>query len=469
MRYLSLFSGIESATLAWHSLGWAPVAFSEIEPFCHQLLQHHYPDVPNLGNIEDITEDIIQSLGSIDLIVFGSPCQDLSVAGKRNGLSGNRSGLFLKAIDIIHWARKLNGLRYAVWENVPGVFSSRQGKDFSEVLRLFTGCSHTLSKKRKWQTSGMAIGPESLCEWRVLDAQHFGVPQRRRRVFAFVDFTETERAQPVLFESQGMCRDTEKGRAQKQDLASTLEAHATAGGFPVSDGACANHIVVDPHPFDMEAFNQYGDGSKASTLKQRDYKDATDLVVEPMPIHDQATRSIGKRADKQDGKGNGLGIGSPGDPMNTLTSGDHHAICYCATQNDACRDAGNEQSPTLRAGSNGGVVNPMIAYEIWGGSKRTDRPEGGFYINETEISKPMDANRGLDPVCNQGGIAIQQSHSIVRRLTPIECERLQGIPDNWTKIPYRNKPAENCPDTPQIPGHWQRHGRTGHALDRPAN
>ncbi|MFK0571036.1 DNA cytosine methyltransferase [Endozoicomonas sp.] len=405
MRYLSLFSGIESATLAWEPLGWTPVAFSEIEPFCNALLEHHYPTIPNLGDIKDITEFDLQSLGSIDIIVFGSPCQDLSVAGKRSGLSGNRSGLFTKAIDIIHWAIKHNNLRYAVWENVPGVFSSNSGKDFQEVLRLFTGNSHHLREKKKWQTSGIALGSQSLCEWRVLDAQHFGVPQRRRRVFAFVDFTGNERAEPVLFEPQGVCGNPPQSRPQKEDLADTLEARTTGGGFPGSDGACSNHIVVDsPQPFDMEAFGQYGNGTKASTLKQRDYKDATDLVIEPLPIHDQATRSIGKRADKQDGKGNGngLGIGKPGDPMNTLTSGDHHAVCYCGTQNDALRDLADEKCPTLRAGSNGGVVNPVVS-----------------------------------------------TASIVRRLTPTECERLQGIPDDWTKIPYRKKTAENCPDTPR--------------------
>lgn len=449
MRYLSLFSGIESATLAWHGLGWTPVAFSEIEPFCNALLSHHYPDVPNLGNIDGITETTIQSLGPIDLVVFGSPCQDLSVAGKRSGLSGNRSGLFTRAIDIINWARKHNGLKYAVWENVPGVFSSHQGKDFSEVLRLLTGYGHTLREGQKWQTSGIALGSESLCEWRTLDAQYFGIPQRRRRVFAFVDFTETERTEPVLFEPEGLRGNPEKGREKKQDLAGTLEARLTAGGFPGTDGACANHIVVNPPCF--------WDGSQTSQCldaviaKQQcmPEKNRFPAILEPVPIHDQATRSVGKRADKQDGKGNGLGIGKPGDPMNTLTSGDHHAVCYCGTQNDALRDLADNQCPTLRAGSNGGVVNPMITYEVWGGSKRKDRPEGGFYVNETETSKPLDCTKGLDPSCSQGGMAIQSNHSIVRRLTPVECERLQGIPDNWTQIPYRKKPADQCPDTPR--------------------
>ena len=323
------------------------------------------------------------------------------MAGKRNGLSGTRSGLFVHAINIIHWARQYNNLKYAVWENVPGVFSSNQGADFSEVLRLFTGYGYQLAKGEKWQTSGIAVGEQSICEWRTLDAQYFGVPQRRRRVFAFVDFTETPRTEPVLFESESLYRDTATGQPPKQDIAGTLEARTNAGGFPGTDGACASHIVVDirqdpvvsnkaltldasrpspngilsQRPFDMEAFGQYGNGSLASTLKQRDYKDATDLVVEPVPIHDAATRFRGKRSGKQDGKGNGLGVGQPGDPMNTLTRGDKHAIF---SQQGQC-----------------------------------------------------------------------DTDSFVRRLTPVECERLQGIPDDYTKIPYRNKPADHCPDTPR--------------------
>ena len=321
MKYLSLFSGIEAVSVAWRDLGYEPVAFAEIEPFCCELLSQRFPDIPDFGDIETITESDIRALGPIDLVVFGSPCQDLSVAGKREGLSGERSGLFKSAIRIIHWANTNNGCRFALWENVPGTFSSNQGADFSDVLRLFTGIEYPVPEKG-WQTSGAAVGPDALCEWRILDAQYFGVPQRRRRLFAFVDFGNWSGREPVLFESTGVYRDFKKGRKAREELAGPLEARTTSGGFPGTDGACANHIV--PVPYDMQRMGLYGTGHKASSLKQRDYKDATDLVV--IPIHDQAT---------------------------------------------------------------------------------------------------------------------------VRRLTPIECERLQGLPDNWTQIAWRNKPADQCPSTPR--------------------
>src|SRR5699024_3201044 len=118
MRLLSLFSGIEAASVAWEPLGWECVAVSEIEPFPAAMLQHHYPSVPNLGDVTRITEDDIKALGPIDLVVFGSPCQDLSVAGRREGIKGEQSGLFFSAIKIIEWARKHNGCRFALWENV---------------------------------------------------------------------------------------------------------------------------------------------------------------------------------------------------------------------------------------------------------------------------------------------------------------------------------------------------------------
>lgn len=118
MKYLSLFSGIEAATVAWHPLGWTPVAFSEIDKTASKFLAETYPHVPNLGDVTKITEEMVKSLGKIDVIIFGSPCTDLSIAGKRLGLEGERSGLFRDAIRIIQWARKHCGLRFALWENV---------------------------------------------------------------------------------------------------------------------------------------------------------------------------------------------------------------------------------------------------------------------------------------------------------------------------------------------------------------
>ncbi|HBN6266211.1 TPA: DNA cytosine methyltransferase [Vibrio parahaemolyticus] len=157
MRYLSLFSGVEAATLAWEPLGWEAVAFAQFDPendynkgpdFPSAVLAHRWPSIPNLGDVTAITERQIKELGHIDLVVFGSPCQDLSVAGKREGLNGKKSSLFRDAMRIIKWAIKHNGCRFALWENVPGTFSSNKGADFCEVLSSL--CGSKLQQPEKW-------------------------------------------------------------------------------------------------------------------------------------------------------------------------------------------------------------------------------------------------------------------------------------------------------------------------------
>lgn len=158
MRYLSLCSGIEAATVAWRSLGWQPVAFAEIEPFPCAVLKHHYPEIPNLGDITRI--DGSRYRGAVDLVVGGTPCQDFSIAGQRAGLAGERGGLALVFTQILSVVRP----EWVVWENVPGVFSTNGGRDFGAFLRALDDIGYS-------------------CAWRVLDAQFFGVPQRRRRVY----------------------------------------------------------------------------------------------------------------------------------------------------------------------------------------------------------------------------------------------------------------------------------------------
>jgi DNA (cytosine-5)-methyltransferase 1 len=234
MRYLSLFSGIEAASVAWEPLGWEAVAFAEIEPFPSAVLAERYPHVPNLGDVSGIGRERIRSLGRIDIVVGGSPCQDLSIAGKRTGLvdeEGNftRSGLFVEQMRIFEIAREECGARYMLWENVPGAFSSGKGQDFAVVLELMVGRRFDVPKNG-WKSAGVAVGPggDRLVEWRVLDAQYFGVPQRRRRVFALLDAGEWWSRQPVLFECEGVRGDTQEGRGEGQDAAAGAERSAGA-------------------------------------------------------------------------------------------------------------------------------------------------------------------------------------------------------------------------------------------------
>lgn len=191
MRYISLFSGIEAATVAAEGLGWEPVCFAEIDPFPSAVLKEHYPDVPNVGDVSKV--DWRRYKGKCDLIVGGSPCQSFSIAGKREGLSG-ASGLMWEYVRAIREIRP----QWILWENVPGALSSSGGEDFRCLLSSLDGLGYGLA-------------------WRVLDAQFFGVPQRRRRVFLVGHFG----AQPpteVLFERESLRGDFESSREKRASI-----------------------------------------------------------------------------------------------------------------------------------------------------------------------------------------------------------------------------------------------------------
>lgn len=235
MKYLSLFSGIEAATVAWEQLGWEPVAFAEFEDFPKAVLAHHYPNVPDLGDVTKITREQIRALGHIDIVVGGSPCQDLSLAGKRAGLrnedgSVTRSGLFDEQMRIFEIAREYCGARYLIWENVPGAFSSNGGDDFAYVLGSMVGRSvHTPTDG--WKNSGVCLSEDGsrIAEWRVLDAQFFGVPQRRRRIFALLDTGAWWSRSPILFESDCLCRDFTQSRVEGEGIAGGAEGSVGRG------------------------------------------------------------------------------------------------------------------------------------------------------------------------------------------------------------------------------------------------
>jgi len=371
-RYLSVCSGMEAASVAWHPLGWTPAGFSEIEPFPCAILAHRFPNTPNHGSLTEYQSWPIEP-GSIDLLVGGTPCQSFSVAGLRKGLADPRGNL---ALTFLGLADKLKP-RWIVWENVPGVLSSGGGRDFGSFLGALRELGY-----------GFA--------YRVLDAQHFGVPQRRRRVFVVAHLGDWRPAAEVLFEPDCVRRDTKKGKQAGQGAAARAQGGVGADcGRPFTASSFAQYAdgvgtvrasggdlgggseTLLTHPVTFQPDNLRRDAgadpsTEATTTLKASAGDQMPHVATPppaIPIHDQATRHAGKRGDNQDGKGNGLGIGKPGDPMNTLTRGDHHAV----------------------------------------------------------YSPPM----------------------AVRRLTPVECERLQGFPDNWSRIPWKGKPAEDCPDGPR--------------------
>ena len=217
MKYLSLFSGIEAATVAWKPIGWEAVAFSEVAKFPSSVLSYHYPDVPNLGDISLVTEEQIKALGEIDVVVGGSPCQDLSTFGGREGLSGSKSSLFFEQIRVFKLAQKHCGARWMIWENVVGAFSSNKGRDFASVVEQMVGESVSVPDKG-WCKEGVAIGGNGLLEWSVLDAQWWGLAQRRKRIFAVLDTGDWCDRPPILLESESSKGDVEtlqQERSQK--------------------------------------------------------------------------------------------------------------------------------------------------------------------------------------------------------------------------------------------------------------
>ena len=218
MRYVSLFSGIEAASVACDGMGWEPLAFAEIDQFPSAVLKQHFPQVPNLGDVTKVDwRRFVKDFGKPDLIVGGSPCQSFSIAGTRTGLEG-ASGLMWEYVRAVRDVRP----EWVLWENVPGALSSTHGEDFGCLLRSLDDIGYGLA-------------------WRVLDAQFFGVPQRRRRVFLVGRLGACPPLE-VLFEPEGMRRDYQPSREKRQELASAAGRGPSCAGFKYSAGSGASSV-----------------------------------------------------------------------------------------------------------------------------------------------------------------------------------------------------------------------------------
>lgn len=243
----SLFDGIGGWLLAARHAGVTPVWASEIEPFPCSVTARHFPDVKQLGDITKINPDEIEP---VDIICAGSPCQDLSIAGKRKGLNGERSGLFRTAVDLVRRMRERTAGKYPrffVWENVPGTFSSNRGMDFQAVLEEIGESEIPMPQGNRWAPAGLVQFPGVEIAWRVLDAQYWGVPQRRRRIFLVADFAARDRrAGEILFESEGVPWNPAESKGARKGAARGTEdcariavydmTHADEVMRPVKDG-----------------------------------------------------------------------------------------------------------------------------------------------------------------------------------------------------------------------------------------
>ena len=533
MKYVSIFSGIEAATVAWHPLGWEPLAFSEIDPFPSTVLQHHYPDIPNLGDITKI--DWSPYVGAADIVVGGSPCQSFSVAGKREGLAG-ASGLMFEYIRAVRELRP----RWFVWENVPGAFTSERGEAYRQLLSEMDALGYGLA-------------------WRVLDAQFFGVAQRRERVF-LVGSLGTMRCAEVLFERESLSWDHQSSRQKRQALAEEAqgcvgEADHDSGCltpgetqsrrvYPAS-GVYPTLSTREKSGQNQESvFTQFGDdvagtltarydsspcvdrganvvvderdkvflcqtaqtGSNGKLVKQDDVMNTLDrtnstavaaLDFNPTDArlryaHDDVSQTLTARAGtggnqvplvqvqpvaflyNQRSKARSLGLGEISPTLKT----DHNpVVAFAQNQCDDSREQGDvagalvvrqgakQQTYICRAdGQTNAMAGVNLAPTLTSHAKK-DPPFIYPAEDSTGEDEPVTLQiRGGKPGGGKSALiqhdmsATLSTHNTrtlitgdheergltVRRLTPRECERLQGFPDDYTDIPYRNK--EHAPD-----------------------
>lgn len=428
MLYLSVCSGIEAATVAWHPLGWQPVAFSEIEAFPSAVLAHHYQSIPNLG---DMTRFHEWPDASVDVLVGGTPCQSFSVAGLRGGLADPRGNLALTFLAIAERYRA----EWVVWENVPGVLSSDGGRAFGAFLGGLAELGY-----------GFA--------WTVLDAQYFGLAQRRKRVFVVANLGDWRRAAAVLFESASLRGDPAPRREAREGIANSPTERPDRGGGNSEGQRLVPALTGSGRGVERTGESRGQDPVIVHSLRAEGHdasEDGTGRGVPLIPDVSPALKSRDYKGPSSDGDGDGAPL-----------------IPVCFSAKDSGADAG-ELAPALRAGghakshANAGVM-PAIAFDTtqvtsavnYSNPKPGDQchplaagahaPAVAFQSKQSATAQgpSFDEVSPCLDVAKSGGVAVFAS-AMVRRLTPVECARLQGFPDDYLDITYRGKPAADGP------------------------
>jgi DNA (cytosine-5)-methyltransferase 1 len=390
MRYLSVCSGIEAASVAWEPLGWEAAGFSEIEPFPAAVLKHRYPNIINHGDMTKHEQWNIPS-GTIDLLAGGTPCQSFSVAGLRQGIHDPRGGLMLTFLEIAQRLRP----RWIVWENVPGVLSSNGGRDFGSFLGAL---------------GELGFG----WAYRILDAQWFGVAQRRRRVFVVGCLGDQDAAAKVLFERESVCRDTPPGRKTGQGTAADAEECAGGGDEQLVVSDKASHWEGSRvHPTLNQSFNTGAIGYSDQEI----FSQGGAGLVQSVVI-DRAAYNQGENAHA---------VFYENHPHDSRVTGPHEVAPSCVSK----FGTGGDNVPLVQA------VDVAVAFQ------QNTRDEVRLISGDGGIAGALSAEAGM----KQTNYIMQAV--AVRRLTPREAERLQGFPDDWTLIPWRGKPADQCPDGPR--------------------
>lgn len=472
----SLFDGIGGFPLAAQRSGIKTVWASEIDPTCIEITKRHFPRLLHLG---DITQIHGGEIPPVDIISFGSPCQDLSSAGAQVGIDGERSGLFHQAIRIIYEMREATNGRYPtfiIWENVNGAFGSNNGNDFRTVLEKITNASISMPSSGRWANAGMVGGCRggASVAWRQLDSQYWGVPQRRKRIFLVGDF-RANRAPQILFECESLLGYVAKSGKERETVAATI-----IGGIETSSGIDSGKCVVD---FGRTADRVYinadtaraitatdGGGGSATglyllptvidtshaddvirvseicpTLQSRMHKGGNNvLLAEGEPITHPINLQVATRYNKL-GEGTGLGVADAGQPAYTLQAAHSHAVFAVYPIRD----------PSLNQNSNGFIISPeghpaptlstidrhaiAVCYAPGG--------HGGFYegVGTLRASAGKHGSSSANLLVIFQKIAFYVRYAL-RKLMPLECERLQGFPDCWTKY---NATGGVIADTPR--------------------
>ena len=465
MNYLSLCSGVEAASVAWKKLGWNPVAFSEIEKFPSEVLQHQYPNVPNLGDMTNFKEWNFDR--TIDLVVGGTPCQSFSVAGLRKGMEDPRGNLALTFCAILNKFRP----KWFVWENVPGVLSSNKGRDFGSFLGAVAELGYGFS-------------------YRILDAQNFGVPQRRRRVFVVGHLGDWKPTAEVLFESESLRWHPKKSRQTREDSTGYIEGgfgaynKSDVGGTSkasggVLGGGSETFVLGGQHPNAAIAENQsptltsaMGTGGGHIPVlgikvgkHQQDFIHSSSGKMSTLPAgtHGNAghyTKTLVTHAPQKSVAVDVYNQSIDGDVASTITA----SVGGTNTSGPKVMQSNIEithvaDKPHIEAFENhpsdsrvkemGDVCQTVTSTWGMGGGNIP------FVLNQVAVAHtPISWDSELNPNVNKMGTLVRggqggrcdgvmQTNMAVRRLTPVECERLQGFPDNYTNI------KENCPDGPR--------------------
>lgn len=497
LRFGSFCSGIGAPEAAWVPLGWTPQFFAEIEPFPCAVLAHHYPEVPNFG---DMTAIDPAQLPDADCWVAGTPCQAFSVAGLRGSLSDERGNLTLHFVKLIH----ARNPRIVVWENVPGVLSTQDNAFGCFLAGLVGEAEPLVCGEGSWPDAGMVAGPVRSAAWRILDAQYFGLAQRRRRVFV-VSFRTGDRLNPgaVLFEPESLRRDTPPSREAGARVAGCFAARTGGGGGFGKDFESDGGLVP--------AYQCHGSNvGPMGHLRAGNGNEAGGVPFLPVPI-DMRQASRGATMTNNRGEGAcsggapGTGIGEPGDPapsvslshppavaayftprvirnshtsnqvgikdgdvVDCLSTDGPGAIAFDTTQitsdknfsspkpGDPCHPLSESAHPPAVAFNwQAGGTQSRLGYDpdagVTGSLHVGQTPAVAFQERGRENGRSLETQDDLAYSLNapNGGGRRQENNvatgMAVRRLTPRECERLQGFSDNYTAIPFKGKPAADGP------------------------